>query len=591
MAKAKSLDYHRLTEARRAARRVLERFRVDRKAAVERYAGPRWTGRSGKDYINLLGQFISIMTRRLIPKEPRVMLSTFDVESKPAVSAMETWANLEIERQGLAETFQKIVIDAFFSIGIAKICLTTPEDSALSGWAAPAGSAGLYRVDLDDFAYDHHANDFREAAWICHRYRMPLDIARENPRFDKKLRAALTRSNHERHNESGDERIGELGRGDEGYLEQDFSEYVDLWEYYLPRYQTIATFADDGDEPLEEKQWLGPETGPYEFLAFHWVPGNAFPVSPVSWLHNLHILVNNLYAKLARQAERQKSITAAQGAADADGKRVIDANDGEMIRVDNPQHIQQLMMGGPDQRNLAFYMMAAQEFDKHGGNLSLLGGLGAQSPTAKQDAMLNENAGGNLFDKQETANKFLTGCLKKLAWFWWHDPFKVMQTTYALPGMPDKSITRRLTPEQRPWAKWHEIDLRLDVYALQHQTPQGRVAAISSIIKELYMPLAPLAQQQGILLDLRVLFEKIGRYLDQPDLWELLSLVQPPQAQPGVPGGTPGQQGMGGMPASTSREYVRESRPTRTQQGNEMNMMNALMGVNGGGSPNGQMAG
>lgn len=42
------------------------------------------------------------------------------------------------------------------------------------------------------------------------------------------------------------------------------------------------------------------------------------------------------------------------GSAEDDARRILDGGDGEMIRVDDPQAINDFKFGGIDQQNLAF---------------------------------------------------------------------------------------------------------------------------------------------------------------------------------------------------------------------------------------------
>jgi hypothetical protein len=583
------IDFDRLIEAKRASRKVLERFRADRRDAIKRYAGAHWLGETRKDFINLLSEYITITSRRLVAKEPRVLLSTFDMNFKPVVGAMETWMNEEIERQNMADTFQRAVIDALFSMAVVKVCIQTPTDAAMSGWQIQAGSAGLMLVDLDDWVHDTFANTQREWDFMGHRYRVPLRLAKKDPRFRKDARMKLTATDDFKNNEDGDERIGELGRGEEG-MREEFEDYVDLWELYLPKYGKIVTFADDRldekNEPLAVQDWIGPPGGPYHLLYFDVVPGNSMPRGPAQCLYDLHDLINRLYSKLANQAQDQKNLTLHQmQGGDADALAIKNAGDGEMVGVQNPQLVQQVSMGGPDQRNLAMAMQFHQLFDQLGGNLRLLGGQGAQSATASQDEMLNQNAGVNVGDKQLTTIRFLSRCLNAMGWFWYHDPYSVMRTTYSLPGMPEYSVQRKVGPEKRPWSRWEDVGLKVDPYSVRHQSPEQRLTGIMTILKTMYLPLAQIAAAQGINLDMRRLLELGAKFLDQPELPELLSIGEKQEA------GGQSHQG-GGMQGETTRNYVRRNETEQTQDGAERQMMAGMMGVDMGGSQkNGQPQG
>ena len=580
------------------SRRVLKRFREERVYAVKQYAGSHYSDDGARlDVpVNLIALYIQIVARNLIPKLPRVMLSTFQKQHKPVVKAMETWANEEMEAMKLANTLERVVVDALFSIGILKVALAAPADSAQVAWNIKPGSAFAKRVDLDDFVYDVHARDFEEVCYIGHRFRVPMDVVKDSKIYSP-ARKHLVPSTDRPHNMDGDERISAIGRG--SYVDmEEYEDFVDLWEVYLPRKRLIVTLADDDlagpsvsdewgmEKALRVQDWVGDDSGPYKVLAYGSVPGNAMPNAPIQHLIDLHVAANNVYRKLIRQAQRQKSNTFVNKANPEDAERIKNCSDGDIVPVDNPQMIQQIDQGGPNQQNYAIALELKNLFDFMGGNLSIMGGLSPQSKTASQDKMLNENSSQGLIDKQQRTIVFVSDVMKSLCWYWYNDPYKVMRSTYSLPGLPEMTIDRVVTPMERLRGRFEDLQVKIDPYSMQHDTPQTRLAGLLQIVTQIYAPMAQLAAQQGVSVDLNVLFEKIGKYMDQPDLPEIITYREPPET---TSAGN-GQAGLG-MPQNTERKYVRESTPGRTQKGNDMNMASTMMGVDPGGSPEPSMNG
>src|SRR5260370_6344382 len=169
----KRVDIDRLCLAMIRSRLMLRRFREERREMVRQYVGNHWSeeGTSEKVTVNLIGLYVSVVGRNLIAKNPRVMLSTFDRQNKPAVSAMQTWCNSEIVRMKMQNTLKRVVLDGLFSLGICKVALATPADSASVAWNLVAGQPFAERVDLDDFVFDMHARDFSECSFIGNRDR------------------------------------------------------------------------------------------------------------------------------------------------------------------------------------------------------------------------------------------------------------------------------------------------------------------------------------------------------------------------------------------------------------------------------------
>ena len=579
------IDCKKLRTAMEVSRRSLRRFRTNRTEMVRQYVGRHWSEEGSHHIVpyNLIALYISIMQRHLVPQNPRVMMSTFNIEGKPAVTAAESWANRHIEKIYFAETLERLVLDAMFSIGIAKVCLLQPTDSAVEQFKIQSGEVGIRRIDLDDFAYDMNAKEFSHARWIGHRYRAPLRAVKEDQTFNKQ-RKDLQATPDLYHNRDGDERISSLGRQYYGSDQNEYDEWVDLWEIYFPAENVVVTLVGDEqqdfEKPLREQEWIGPPCGPYHFLTYGTVPGNAMPKAPIQDLFDFHLFINRTYRKLMRQADRTKKNTLVTRTATEDGKRVVEANDGDAIPCDDPSKINEITQGGIDNLLLQMGIHGADLFSKMAGNLDMMGGLGPQSPTASQDKMLFQSASMSIEVKQAQTTSFAARVLKSMAWFWWNDPFSVMRTPYSLPGLPEYAIERKIVPEQRQVVPFDELDIKIDPYSMQHISPGERAQGLIKMVMQIVLPAMPILQQSGGDLNMSVLLNKLAKYLDMPDLPEILGIAEPQQAQAQT------QKTMPAMPKDEERTTYRETRPTRTSQGDHQNMMNSLMGIDTGGNPN-----
>ena len=587
MAKNHDVDVAKLRSAIRASRLALQPYREDRLRAVKQYAGAHYgDGAARKEVpVNLIASYVQTVLRSLVAKNPRVMLATHKKDAKPVVSAMESWVNRQLKKMKFAGTLRRAATDALFCIGIVKVALSTPSDAQSSGWGLPAGSAFAQCIDLDDFVFDIHAKDFSQAAFIGHRFRAPYESVRTAPYFKAKARKSVTATEDRQFNEAGDERIAMLGQGDIG-RDDEFEEWVDLWEIYLPRKRCVLTITydeQDDDHVLEYTDWLGPDHGPYHFLSMAVVPGNAIGKAPVQDLYDLAALINNIYRKLARQTERQKEIGIVQRMAAEDGSRIVKASDGDMISVDNPAGTQVVSFGGINPNSAQFAVHARDLFSKQAGNLDLMSGGAPQSKTATQDKLLNENASLTVADMQDNTLEFTSSVIEALCWYWHHDPFSVMKTQYSVPGMPDIAIERAVTADQRAQIPWDELEVQIDPYSMQHQTPQGRAAQLNQVVQQVITPLMPVLMQQGVMFDVNAFLAKLAKLMDMPDLQEIITIMPPPVTEGGGAGEAPG------MPAQTERTYTRRSTGGDTPQGRENEMMNMMSeGAASGPSMNGQ---
>ncbi len=411
-------DVGRLCDAMQRARLALRRPREERVNAVRQFVGHHWSEEGSQQLVpcNLISLYVDVVGRKLVANNPRVMLSTDNRRLKPIVNAMESWANKEVVKTQLDVTLRRVVLDALFSIGICKVALATPADAAALNWSLKAGQPFAARVDLDDFVFDHHARDFSECGFMGHRYRVPLRTVRESKMYAKS-RENLTASEDRLFNFEGDERLSVLGRTTYGDMIE-FEDMVDLWEVYLPRHKLVVTLRDDsltgaGEEvsnplygkALRVQRWLGPDSGPYHILALGVVPGNAMPKAPIQDLIDLHEAVNRIIRKLVRQSDRQKEVTFVSGGATEDGEWAMNANDGEAIKVDNPDKLKTTTWGGPNDQNFRLFVALKDLFDFLAGGLSLMGGLGPQSKTLGQDELLNQNASASISSMQDKCLK------------------------------------------------------------------------------------------------------------------------------------------------------------------------------------------
>lgn len=586
-AKSADIDMNRLVDAMRASRRALRHFREERTKAVRELVGSHWSESANRKRvpINLLARYVQVVSRALVPKSPRAMLTTRVRANQPAVSAMQDWMNQRIIESYFADKLQRWVTDALLCMGIMKVALATPGDAASSGYVNEAGVPFAEVVDLDDFVYDLGCRDFSQASFLGHRYRMPLEVAKSLDYFNKNARARLSADDNRTVNQDGDPRIDTLGNGWEAVGPvRDFEPTVELWEVYLPRTKRVVTLRSDGggvpssdEEPLRVQEWLGPPCGPYHFLAFQTVPGNAMPKGPIMDLVDLHEFVNHLYRKLVNQAQRQKEVLPVSGAQLDDGKKVVQASDGDMIGVDNPAAIRPVSYGGPSAVNANFAVHLKDLFSAQAGNLDLLSGASPQSKTASQDKMLNDNASAGVADMQEKTVVGTANVLSAWGWYWWNHPQEVMTTSRTLPGLPDISIERRLSPASAPASdagmkrigRWEDLHCRVDPYSMVYRTPLQRIQFLSSMIKEMG-PLMPMLQQQGIGFDMQFYLKKVAEYADEPDVTGLFTIQEPPPQTAGMP-----TSEAPGMPAQTERTYIRRSVGSDTQANRQAEMANA----------------
>lgn len=598
------VDLSRLCSASQQARLVMRWQRERRRFMVRQGAGSNWSEEASREkiHVNLISLYKKIILRQLAPQTLRVDLTSFDISQRPTIKAAESWFCEELKKIHFTHTLERVIHDALYGFGIMKVGIATPSISALRAYNIEAGEPYASRVDFDDWVWDIHARDPHDCYFKGHRFRVPLDTIRDDSRYSK-ARKDLQASTDPRFNPEGDERIDVLGRGYYGD-DEEVQDMVDLWEFYLPCANngrgliitlphdslTGVTSPSHGGVPvaLLEEEYIGPDDGPYRILGFEDVPGNLSPKGPIQDLLELHLPLNNIMRKLIRQAERMKENTFIGKRQAGDEGRIRDAMDGDIVPVDEPEKVQVKIQGGPNQMLFQFFLQVKEIYSWVAGNLDVSGGLSPQGKTLGQEKILNANASGGIGDMQDRTMVFMKDSLSSLLWYYWHHPFKKMESVYAPPNLPEFQIKRTVHPWNHPDpnalkrnGNWEDISMNL--HPIQNLTPQERSQNLKALLMQIWAPLQQQAGQSGVVPNFPKIFETLGLYDNDPAYAELFQ-VQEPQVDDAAGGGG-GEAGPQMGPQETV--HTRMNVPTRTPEGTAQNLITSLAGVDPGGSQNG----
>lgn len=568
----------RLREAVTWSRLKLEPFRTKRVEAIRQYVGKHYSDDGAEDRVpvNMIELAISIYVRQLAARAPRPMVTASRPDLRPQALSYEILLTQRIKEIDLESTLKNVVLDAMFSMGIVKCGLApTGQMIEIDGFLHDPGQSYADHVLLDDWVHDMTAKRYEQVRYAGNRYRWPLEALKNMKSIPAAQRDALKADPMTANDESGGEKAETISRGDDEPVEvEDTVELLDLW---LPQEKLVVTMQVEGDgDPIAVADWEGEEPGPYHRLSFAEVPGNVMPLPPVATWVDLHDLGNRIYRKLGRQAERQKTILGVSGAATEDGDRIVQANDGEAIRSDNPNAAKEFKFGGPEATSQAFWLSLKDQFAYYGGNLDALGGLGPQSKTLGQDELLAGNANQRISEMADRVVTFTAGIVRSLAWWEWHDPIRERDIYKPVPGT-DVSVRSTWSPSKLQGG-FNDHDIDIDAYSMQHQTPASKLQSMTRFFQEYLMPFAAQMQAQGISINFQELVAVVSRLGNLPELDGLLTFAGAPPQQAGMPGQP--QPGDAGMPANTNRTYTRINRAGATRQGKEGVLAQLLMGAN-----------
>jgi hypothetical protein len=547
-------------------------FREQRAEATKQMVGAHYgeDGAGDKVPVNLLELACNVYTRQLAARAPKAIVSTKYKELKGPASMLELAVNHLVGVIELERTLRRAALEALFGIGCVK-CGITPLGGLAHGILNDPGQPFAEVVTLDDLVLDMAALTIEEMQYCGNLFRLPYEQVMESEFYLPEGKAKLKPTRKQPYHPDGDERLETLSQGF-GTDRDEYRDMVELQEIWLPLEGLLVTLPAEGEgPPLRVVEWNGPRPGPFHFLGFSEVPGQLMPLAPTSLWLDLHELVNRLFRKLGRQAERQKDVTLYRGAAAEDAERVRDAEDGGLIRVDDPQGVQVAKYGGIDQANFALTIHLKDLFTYLAGNIDAIGGLGPQSGTLGQDQLISENASKRVADMQDRTVRFAKEVIHDLAYYLWTDPLIRLPLVKQIKEA-NVELNVEFTPSERQ-GEYMDYNITIDPYSMAHQSPAVRLQTLMQIWSNFIGPFAPQLGEQGMQVNFEALLRIVAKLANFDELDELITFANAPPATPvDVP-----ERHERTMPANTTRTNVRVNRPGATTGGKDMALVSSLL--------------
>jgi hypothetical protein len=578
----------RLLESVQFSRNRMQPFREQRLAAVRAYVGSNYgeLGASEKVPLNLMQMAVNIYRRQVAARAPQALIVARDQSLAPTAADFELALNWLIKEINLESSISRWVIDAMFSIGVMKVGISPGNQSDIEGYVHDSGLPFADVVDFDDFVFDMNAKSWDLCQYVGNRYTLPYEAAKEMKIFgDQEITPSLITD----YNDGGDEKVSILQTGGSWNPERGYMEVVELWDLWLPYDNLLVTVqvldqnGINGGKVLRVMEWDGPESGPYHILSFGDVPGNLMPLPPAQAMLDLHDASNRVFRKIMRQADRQKTVTIVSSGAEEDGRRLIQSNDGDTIRADNPQATREARYGGADPASIAFLLQLKDLFVYLGGNLDALGGLGRQANTVGQESLIQRSANMLIADMQDRTTTAVKSVIESLADYLWNDPVMVPKVVKTVTGT-DFTIPVEFSQDIR---EGDLLDYMVEIapYSMQSRTPTERLQTISQMMTQFIIPMTPQLQQRGISVNMDEFMKLMAQYSNLPEIERMLERIPPEemQAMQQAAGGGGGDRPL--QSPVTSRTTVRENVSGATRQGNDQESMRNLMAMANQGQP------
>lgn len=570
----------RLVEQNERAQKDMRPFRKFFRSVNQAYVGANYStgGSKRKKPLNQTALYISIMLRQLVASSPQVFVTTPHLDLKSVATMLELHVNSAIENIDLPTTIRLATLNAMMLCAQVRMGLSDAGSVRIDNADHTIGQVFVDNISPHDYIVDMQAQAYGDRQFEACRLLIPrTQILASSDLMTAELFENLKPGMPSDVDSAGELRTASMSR--EQRREDRLEDEVAVWEFYIPRQQLIVMLPENPgkigevlDTPIAIKRWTGPRRGPYHRLSFDPVADNIMPKSPLSDLYDLDDLINRLAVKQMQQAERQKQNVIVPGGHQDSAKIVSNAPDGAAIALADPSKVTQAIFGGVDPRSSALLLQLIQEHSRQAGNPDLMGGLGPQSKTAKQDELLNENLNKRLDDMRRSVVRFVKGVCEDVGWYAFTDP--LLSSSLELrsaSGMTSIPITFTANDIRGSFLRYN---FSVNPYSMQEPTPSGQLQMMTNVFQQAIAPFAQALAAQGMAINFRGYLETLAKYANMPELNQIL-IYQPMPEQQAPEAAMPQST----KPAVTSRTYERVNRPGATSQGKRAETVKMFMGA------------
>ncbi|MDX2147583.1 MAG: hypothetical protein SFZ23_08685 [Planctomycetota bacterium] len=373
-------------------------------------------------------------------------LPDYDVQSDdPAIRGEAKLYSILLRRLaeeiGLARTIKLAIKDALLGpFAVIQLGIRAGAESVLvQHRGANLGQLYARRKSLDDYCYDPDADDRLEMRWEGIRYAVPRATLADAGVNTDSIPSLGDQPGRGPLDGASSVSRGQQRRGANAAPGVELVQLLDVVYFdsdgRASFVQTLPATRDSGMGVISEREYAGPERGPFEILEFDPLPDQAVGVSPVSGQREQEEDLNAVMTKAANQARRLRNVlVTSRLMSDQDQAAVQTAEDGTHIVVEDPDDAQTRELGAISPELPALADMFRRQWDEAGGAIGTLSGTHSRVRTARQHMDLQAQAGVPVDDMAETLEDCHSRIGQHMLWHIMHHPGLTRRMSYKLPG-------------------------------------------------------------------------------------------------------------------------------------------------------------
>lgn len=564
------------------SRKKLEDVRQARRRLLDRAKGSEWFPSEERTPINQMAQQEWALVQHLAGGDPKALVLPGGTGMEATAYEQTLAINAVAQRLNLRRKFRRLVQDALYGVGICRIGMVRGRNIPIREIAPELdeeGEVGIGKLEvqvisLESWVHDCQADCIEEREFCGHAYWVDKE---DIDQYLPGVKTADLQVEEKRWiDEHGHEMAGAISRGVDGEGQSGFRDKYWLWDLWVPKENMIITTPVNGTGAIANvRSWSSRPGGPYLFLYYRELPDQAIPLSIQADLALVHDSLNSTFRKLIDQTREAKTVLGYKPGHEDDAAAVRDASSREIVAMRDPSSVQEFNYNGPDQSLLGMLLQTRELASIIGGNTDVLAGLGVQAPTATQEQMISETAGGKVRLHEVDTADFYVEVFEAIRWYLYHEQMEPIPIVGQVEGTDIRfSQTFNAAKAQAMPGRFNSFLLKIEPYTGIYRSPEQRFNALLMLWERLIMP----GVQLGVLdktPDMERLLEIAAQYLDMPEVRTLLREVAPEeQAMMG--------EDSARQSPTTTRNYVRRSAPGPTRSGNAMQALQ-MMGARGNG--------